>query len=326
MSPSADQGGQTRDCAHRITTTAYALHAVVHANGSWLATLQAATVILGQCTHLLRANATDLSSALGCPLQRVRAQGVPAQRVLGDVVVVQPVMGDQLVHQRQRQRCVGARTQRDVFVAFVGRFAFARVDADELGTVALGHLGIAPKVQVAGNRIAAPNDDEFGFCKKLHPHADLATQGVRNPLGTRSGTNGAVQQRGSQLVEEARRHALGLHQAHGSGIAIRHDRLGSVRRLGCNGGQFLRNIGQGRLPAHRLKLPGPLRPSAFEGVQDALWVVRALGVARNLGAQRPVGVRVGWVTLHFESDPVLHGCDKRAGIRAVVGAGAQNGM
>jgi hypothetical protein len=44
------------------------------------------------------------------------------------------------VHQAQRQRAVGAGQQRDVLVALVGRLGPARVDADQLGAVALGRL------------------------------------------------------------------------------------------------------------------------------------------------------------------------------------------
>ena len=36
-------------------------------------------------------------------------------------------------------------------------------------------------MQIAGNRVAAPNDDEFGLRKKLHPHADLGAQGIDQP-------------------------------------------------------------------------------------------------------------------------------------------------
>jgi hypothetical protein len=60
--------------------------------------------------------------------------------VARDVVVVQPVVHDQLVHQAQRQRAVGAGQQGDVLVALVGGFGAARVDADQLGAVALGLL------------------------------------------------------------------------------------------------------------------------------------------------------------------------------------------
>jgi len=80
---------------------------------------------------------------------------VPAQRVLRQVVVVQPVVLNQLVHERQRQRGVGAGQQGDVLVAFLGGFAAARIDADQLGAAPLGLLRIAPEVQVAGNRVAA---------------------------------------------------------------------------------------------------------------------------------------------------------------------------
>jgi hypothetical protein len=69
-----------------------------------------------------------------------------------------------------------------VFVTLVGRFALARVNANEFGTVAFGHLGVAPEMQVAGDGVAAPDDDQLGLGKKLHPHAHLGAQGVHQTL------------------------------------------------------------------------------------------------------------------------------------------------
>ena len=103
-------------------------------------------------------------------------------------------MHNQLVHDGQRQRRIGARQQRDVFVAFFGRFAFARVDAHQARTVALGLLRDAPEVQIAAYRVAAPNEDQFGLGKVLHFHAQLAAEGVSQALGTGGGADGAVQQ------------------------------------------------------------------------------------------------------------------------------------
>ena len=78
-------------------------------------------------------------------------------------------------------------------MAFVGGFRFTGVDADEFGTVAFSGLGIAPKMQIAADGIAAPDDDELGLCKKLDFHADLATQGVGQAFAAGHGANRAVQ-------------------------------------------------------------------------------------------------------------------------------------
>ena len=65
------------------------------------------------------------------------------------------------MHHGQRQRAIGAGQQGDVLMAFLGGLALAGVDANQLGAVAFGSLHMAPEMQVAGNRIAAPDDDQL---------------------------------------------------------------------------------------------------------------------------------------------------------------------
>ena len=254
MSPGANQRWQAGDGAHRVATTAHALQAIVHADGGRLAALKAAAVVTCQGANLFSGDAADLGGTLRRPLQRVYAQRVPTQRVLGDVVVVQPVVDDEFIHQRQRQRGVSAWAQRDVFVALVSGFALARIYTNEFCAIALGHLGVAPEMQVAGNGVAAPDDDEFGLCKKLHPRADLAPQCLHHAFAAGSSADGALQERGTELVEETRSHALGLDQTHGAGIAVGLNGLGCIRPLGANGSEFLCNVIQRLVPANPLKL------------------------------------------------------------------------
>ena len=103
----------------------------------------------------------------------------------GDVVVVQPVVGDQLMHQAQREGGIGAGQQGDVLVAFFGRLGAARVYADDACAIAFGGLHVAPEVHIAGNRVAAPDQDELGLRKKLHLGADLVAQSEGQCFSTR---------------------------------------------------------------------------------------------------------------------------------------------
>jgi hypothetical protein len=230
-------------------------------------------------------------------------------------------VGDQLVHQRQRQRGVGAGQQRDVLMAFFGGFASARVYADEFGAVALGLLRVAPEMQVAADGVAAPDDDEFGLGEKLHPHADLAAQGLREGLAAGRRADGAVEEGRAQPVEEAPGHAFALHLAHGAGIAVGNDGLGVARGDGL---EARRDVGQRGLPAHRLELPAALGAAALERLQQALGVVGALGVARDLVAQHAAGVGMVGIALHAGGDAAFHRGQQRAGVGAVVRAGAQH--
>mmetsp|Transcript_26216 Transcript_26216/g.61865 ORF Transcript_26216/g.61865 Transcript_26216/m.61865 type:complete len:371 (-) Transcript_26216:639-1751(-) len=319
MAPGAGQAGQQRDQPHRIAATAHALQAVVHADGRG----GGRAVVAGQAAHLVGADAADLGHPLGRPGQRLGAQLLPAVDMAVDVVLVQPVVRDQLMHQAQRQRAVGARQHGDVLVAFVGRLGLARVDADQLGAVTLGLVGISPEVQVGRDAVAAPDDDELGAREMPRVHAELVAIGGRQAGRAGGGTNGAVQPRGAQRIPQAAGHGFALDQAHGAGIAVGLDALRVARRDGL---QPRGDVGQRLGPAHAHKGRRlGLFADALERMQQALRVVGALGVARDLGAQRTMRAGMLGTPLDLDDLLVLH-CDlQRAGVRAIMGAGAKDG-
>ncbi|MCY1164457.1 hypothetical protein D9M73_43360 [compost metagenome] len=122
---------------------------------------QALAVVTCQVFDLLHRHAANGGCTFRAPLQGTFTQGLPAHRVLRYVIVVQPVMGNQFMHQCQRKGSIGAWQQGNVLMAFFGGFAFARVYAHQPGTAAFGLASVAPEVQVAAYRVAAPDDDEF---------------------------------------------------------------------------------------------------------------------------------------------------------------------
>ena len=182
---------------------ARALHAVVQADGGG----RGGAIVARQLADLLHGQAADLGRALGRPLQGAGLEFLPAQRVARDVVMVQPAVRDQLVHQGQRQGGIGAGQQLQVLVAFVGGLGLARVYAHQARAVALGLQCIAPEMQAAADAVAAPDEDEPAFGEMLHAHAQLAAIGQVQGLAPGAGADGAVQQRGAELVEEAPVHA-----------------------------------------------------------------------------------------------------------------------
>jgi hypothetical protein len=64
------------------------------------------------------------------PKSRARKQRVGAERVARDVVLVEPALARQHVDEAERERAVGARQQRNVLVALLGRQRAVRVDGD----------------------------------------------------------------------------------------------------------------------------------------------------------------------------------------------------
>ena len=322
MAPGAHQAGQHRHQAHGVAAAAHALHAVVQADGGG----PGVRVVARQAAHLVGRDAAHRGHALGRPGQGLVAQLVPTVDVASDVVVVEPVVGDQLVHQPQRQRAVGAGQQRDVLVALLGRLGAARVDAHQLRAGALGLLREGPEVQAAGDRVAAPDQNQLAVDELLHAHAQLAAVGGGQRLAAGVGADGAVQQAGAQAVEEARRHAVALHQAHGAGVAVGQDGLGLPRR---DGRQPRGDGGQRLVPADGLEAALALAAHALQRREQALRAVGALGVAADLGAQHAVRGRVVGVAGH--ADHALgtrragHRDAQRAGVGAVVRAHALHG-
>ena len=226
------------------------------------------------------------------------------------------------MHQRERQGGVGAGAQGNVFMALVGGFRAARVDAHQPRAVALGLVGKTPEMQVAANRIAAPDQDQFGLGEMLHLHAHFGAKGVHQRLATGAGANRAFQLRSAQPVEKARGHAFALYLAHGARVAVGQDGFGV---LGRNGFQAGGNRVECFFPADALKLPAAFGAYALQGMEDAFGVVGALGVARDFGAQRAIGVAVVRVALDADGHAVFDRGDQGTGVGAIVGAGAAHG-
>ena len=313
--PRPRERGQAGNGTGCVAATAHPLHAVVQPDGRW----PGGSIVARQIGDLLHGNTADLRGALWRPLQRTLTQSSPAQRVLRDVVVIQPVMRDQFMHQRQRQGSVGARAQGDVFMALVGGLGTARVDADDARALALGLLHMAPEMQVAGNRVAAPDQDQLRFGKELDLHADLAAQRLHHGFGAGRRTDGALQLRGAELVKKARRHAFALDKTHGAGIAVGKHRL---RVAGGNGSQPPGDVVERLVPTHGLEPACALGPDAPQRLQQALGMVGPLGVTRHLGTQRAFGVAMRGVAVNANGATVFHRGEQRAGVRAVVRAGA----
>ena len=173
-------------------------------------------------------------------------------------------------------------------------------------------------MHAAGDRVAAPDQDQPALGEELQVHADLAAVGGGQRLAAGAGADGAVQQAGTQLVEEARRHAFALHQPHGAGVAVRQDRL---RVAPGDRPQPCRDVVQRLVPAHRLEVPAALGAAALQRRQHTLRVVGALGITADLGAQRAVRRGVGRVALDADHAACLHRDVQGAGVRAVVRTG-----
>ncbi len=202
-------------------------------------------------------------------------------------------------------------------MAFLGRQRAVRVNRHQGGAAPLGFLHPRPEMQVGGDGVAAPDDDELGIGHMLDVHADAGAVGVAQCGGTGAGADRAVKQRGAQLVKEARRHALALHQPHGARIAVWQDGLRVARG---DGGQAGGHGVQRLVPGNRLELAFALAADPLHWREQAVGVVSALRVARDLGAQHALGAGVIGISRHLGRATVFDGDEQGTGIRTIVRA------
>ena len=203
MAPGAGERRQAGDGAHRGGAAGTAVEAVVETDGA----RAGAAVVARQLADRLGGQAGDGGSPVGRPFAHALGQRLEAEGVSGNVIVVEQVFGDQHLHHRQRQRAVGAGHRGEVKVGLGGGLGAPRVDHHEARAAALGLLHVAPAVQVRDHRIATPHDDQPGIDDGLRIHADGAADAGLPARGAGRGTDGAIEQRGAEAVEEAPVHA-----------------------------------------------------------------------------------------------------------------------
>ena len=86
------------------------------------------------------------------------------------------------------------------------------------------------------------------------------------------------------------------------------------------------DVVEGFVPGHRREAAAALGADTLHRPQEAIVVIRALDVARDLGAERAVRRRVVGVAVDADRPAVVDGDEHRAGVGAVVWTGgADNG-
>jgi hypothetical protein len=154
---------------------------------------------------------------------------------------------------------------------------------------------------------------------RMSLHAHLAAVSGQQRFTAGVGADGAVQLTGAHLVEEARGHGLALHLSHGAGVAVGQHGLGVARG---NGFQPVGDVVQGLFPAHGFEAAFALLAHPFQGCQHAVGAVGAFSVSADLRTQRAVRGWVAGVAGHARDAAVFDGNAQRAGVGAVVRAGA----
>ena len=318
LAPRPDQRRQTGDVAHRHAAAVMALHAVVDADRG----RPRRRVFARQPADAFGRDAGDLGGPLRGPLLHPLRQLLEADGVGRNVVaVVQPGVDD-FVHHRQRERAVGPRSEREPLVGRAGGARTRRVDNDDAPALFARGLDEGPQVQVARQRVAAPDQDQPRVREVLRLNADGRADRVKVALEAGLRADRARQSAGAHLLEEAVRHAMLLQPAHRAGVGV------GQHRLRAPGVDYLpqprRDPGQRLVPRDALKAAAALRPYAALRMAQPIGVIDPLEVAVDLAAEGALRHGMVGVAPDVERAPVgAVDCDlPAAGVRAVVRAGA----
>ncbi len=274
----------------------------------------------GKAFDLGNGEAGDGARPLGRLVGQMRLEFLRHIGVAVHVVPVGEPLAEQYVHDGAGERAVGAglHAQRDVGLGHGA--VLVDVDGDDLGAALLPRLdGVMHDVDLGVHRVGAPDHDQIGFRHLARIDAGQAARaGDETRPGERRADGGEhlrVLLHVAQAID-----AVAHDEAHGAGIVIGPHRLGAVAALGGEHG--LGGDVEGRIPGDPLELLGALLALAAQGVHQAVGMMQALGIARDLGADDTVRVRVLCRSVDAADAVVADELDvERAGGGAIVRAG-----
>ena len=257
------------------------------------------------------------------PLRRARLEmrlerlgRVGVAREIG--AVGEPV-AEQDVHDRAGERAVRAGLQPQREVGLAHRLGVVDVDDDDLRAALLARpRRVGHQVDLGRDGVGAPDDDDVGLRHFARIDAgDAAGAGeIARPGG--ADADRAEEARVALDVGEAL-DPVAHHQPHRAGVEVRPDAFGAEAALGVE--EALGDAVERLVPADRRELAGALRPDAHERPGQAVGMMDALGVARDLGADDARGVALLFSAAHAPDALAVDHLDvERAGRRAVVWA------
>ena len=209
------------------------------------------------------------------------------------------ILFDDYMHHRQRQRAIRAGANGDPLVGSLRRARVGRVDDEDACTLFACVLDKGPEMEIAGQCVAAPDEDQPGVGIGFGLHALGRSDAINIALKAGLRTNRALKLRSPHAVEKTCSHSLALQQAHCAGIGIGQHGFGPV---GSNhGGQPLGNLGDRLSPAYRFIAAAAFGAYAAQGRRQTTGMIGALQVTVHLAAQSSLRDRVIGVA------PDIHG-------------------
>ena len=221
---------------------------------------------------------------------------------------------------------------RQVPIRAAGRARGIGVNHDQLAALAARFFDEGPEVNIVGMNVGSPHQDEARVAELLGFGADLAAK-HGDEAGLPGGrTNGAVELRCAQAMEETAIHRGIVQRSQGAAVG---------KRKNCLRPEFLGDLAETRHDLAERLIPGDaheriilpimqdsagclrrtLRLDPPKRVEDAAGRVNAVEVLGYLGAQKPARDRMCRIALYARCAPILDGDQNAARVRAVVRTG-----
>ena len=212
---------QAADRAHRHRPTGVPLQPVIDADerGTRL------SILPRQRHDPLGGDPRDLGDARRRILAHALTQRIGSEGVLREVGIILQPLGEEDVHQPEGERAIGAGTDPDPLVALLRGPRLDRVDTDHRRAplARLQHEG--PEMRIRGEGVRPPENDEIALGYGLDVRPDARPEGHAHPHHPGGRADGAIQERGTDAMEEAPIHRFALEQSHRPRIRIGEDRL-----------------------------------------------------------------------------------------------------
>ena len=216
----------------------------------------------------------------------------------------------------ERKRAVGAGARAEEGVGVVGGLRAVGVDAVDLGASLASHLDVVAEVDVGREHADAPEDNHIAMLGFLRGGRQRRAHDVAIATALGGRTDGAVEARGAERVEEGVAGAV-ANRAHRAGVGVGQDGLGAV---------FLddavpapSDLFDGLIPADGAKAPLALLADALQRRHDTLCGVDRAFIVGHLRAERAAREGVFGVARDTDGLAVLDGDEQPAAVGAVVG-------
>ena len=174
-------------------------------------------------------------------------------------------------------------------------------------------------MRICREGVCAPENDQLRFadCLRIGTHSRSIDQIQRFRSSRRADC--ARELRRADAAEESRRHRFALDQSHRAGVRIGEDRLWTISGIDDRL-QALRDQADRFVPSRAAKFSFTLFADANLRIEQPLFVIGALEVFRDFGAQKSLGERMVAIAGDFDRPPVLDRHQHRAGIGTIVRA------